>query len=74
MLFRGEEGKADGYVSQFRKIGRKFHPFILSIFSLIFFIGGVFFLMNMAYYCDNNSKHLIVLARYLDIAQGAHIC
>lgn len=48
------------------------------LFSLIFFIffigGGLFFLMNMVYYCDNNSKHLIVLPMYLDIAQGAHIC
>lgn len=51
-----------------------FYVFFLSSFS--FFSGGrvIFFLMNMVYYCDKNSEHLIVLAIYLDIAQGAHIC
>lgn len=77
MLSKGEDGKAKGYVSQFRKADRKFCTSVLSIFSLIFFIffrGGIFFLMNMVYYCDNSSKHSIALPMCLDIAQGAHIC
>lgn len=52
------------------KAVRKYCTSILStfLFHLFSFLGVIFFIMNMIHYWDN-SKHLIMLANYLDIVQ-----
>lgn len=60
----------EGCASQSSKAGRKYCTSILStfVFHLFSFLGVIFFIMNMIHYWDN-SKHLIMLAMYLDIVQ-----